>query len=62
MGEDAPDKLAFNLHTSDKDSTASRPSAEVVRIESEDQLNDMVEEMGENLSGVMMKLMLALMF
>lgn len=62
MGEDAPDKLAFNLHTSDKDSTASRPSAEVVRIESEDQLNGIVEEMGENLSGVMMNLMLALMF
>ncbi len=62
VGEDAPDKLAFNLHTSDKDSTVSRPSAEVVRIESEEQLNGIVEEMGENLSGVMMKLMLALMF
>jgi|GEM_PF-5528144 len=62
IGEDAPDKLAFNLHTTDKDSTVSRPSAEVVRIESEEQLNGIVEEMGENLSGVMMKLMLALMF
>lgn len=62
VGEDAPDKLAFNLHTSDKDSTVSRPSAEVVRVESEEQLNGIVEEMSENLSGVMMKLMLALMF
>ena len=62
LGEDVPDRIAFKLHTTDKESTAARPNAEIVRVESEEQLNGIVEEMGENLSNVLMKLMLMLMF
>ncbi|MBR5949385.1 MAG: zinc ribbon domain-containing protein [Clostridia bacterium] len=61
-GENAPDSIGFNLHTTDKESTVERATADAVRVESEEQLNSIMEEMSENLSGVMMKLMLALMF
>lgn len=62
LSEDLPERIAFGLHTTDKDSTVSAPDADTVRIETEEQFDGMLEEMNENLSGVLMKLLMLLIF
>lgn len=62
IGEEAPERIAFNLHTTDKASSISRPNAEVVRVESQEQLDGIIEEMSENLTNVFIKLAMLFIF
>lgn len=60
--DEAPERIALCLHSTDKDSTGKKAQAETVLIENEDQLRATLDEMSNNFEGIATQLMLMFMF
>ncbi len=60
LAEDAPERIGFTLHTTDTPSALKAPTAETVKVQSEEQLSGIVEELSEPLQEVVTRLLLML--